>query len=309
MLAGSLRPSPLRAELDESVLRMPLRADYCLLDGWLEALSGVEPSAELRIVVTDLRDIDTLNGMLARPSRRQGAGRKIGVIREPNAWRGTAGLVRDLAEGLPPEALVAVLEAGCLPVAPLREVLSAISADCGGVIVAGRDREPAGISVFRRAALDRVSRIGYSDMKEQFIPALHQQEFKIALVERDDPVLRIRDRRSYLQVIANCHDVTENASVNGERKVDASARLIGPCVIERGGSVDAGAIVHESVVMSGARIEAGAVVSRSVIGRGVVVEAGERVIERILSPVAVGARAPQLPAWQGESSQGNLATE
>jgi NDP-sugar pyrophosphorylase family protein len=127
----------------------------------------------------------------------------------------------------------------------LGDVLDAMSAECSGVIVAGRDREPAGISIFRRTALDRVSRIGYSDMKEQFIPALHQQEIRIALLERNEPVLRIRDRRSYLQAIASCHNVTESVSGNWEREVDESARVIGPCVIERGASVAGGAIIPE----------------------------------------------------------------
>jgi hypothetical protein len=287
MLAGSLRPSPLRAEVGEPVLRMPIRGGYCLLDAWLEALAGTDASAELRIVVNDLRDIDTLNGLLARRSR--GRERTIGVIPEPKAWRGTAGLVRDLTEALPGETRIAVLEAGCLPLLQLREALEAMNDECSGVIVAGREREPAGISIFRRAALDGVSRVGYSDMKEQLIPVLHQKGLKITMVERDDPVLRIRDRRSYLHAIATW-SAPDDAGEAVAGTVDPSARLIGCTVIEAGAAIEAGAIVHESVVMSGGRIGAGAVISRSVIGRNAVVEAGERVIEGVMGGSARGGR-------------------
>lgn len=289
MLAGSLRPSPLRAELDESALRMPLRSDYRLLDAWLDALAGVDPAADLRIVVTDLRDIDTLNGLLARQSKSRAAGRRVGVVREPRAWRGTAGLVRDLVEDAPRDACIAVLEAACLPLLPLQDALSAMNGECSGVIVAGRDREPAGISVFKRAALDRVSPVGYSDMKEQFIPALHQQAMRITLVERDVPVQRIRDRRSYLHAVAASRLLDETPADGAA--TSGAGRRIGPCAVEQGAVIAHDAIIHESVLMSGCRVEAGAVVSRSVIGRGAIVAAGERIIEHIVARELSGTRS------------------
>ncbi len=277
MLAGSLRPSPLRAELHEPALRMPLRSEYSLLDAWLDALDSVDPAAQMRIVITDLADIDAINALLGR-SKSGARGRTVGVIREPTAWRGTAGLVRDLVEKEPADSLVAVLEAGCLPVLPVAEALDALTPDCSGVIAAGRDREPAGVYVLRRSALDRVATVGYSDMKEQLIPALHEKGMRIALVERDQPVLRIGDRRAYLKAVAHCAD--QGGSLNGDSR---GVRLIGPCVVERGAEVESGAVIHESVILAGAKVGAGAVVSRSVIGRCAIVESDERIIERIVA--------------------------
>jgi hypothetical protein len=278
MLAGSIRPSPLRAELGEPALRMPLRADYSLLDAWLDALRGVDADAEMRIVVTDLTDIDVINSLLTR-SRARAAGRTIGVIREQTAWRGTAGLVRDLVENERPDSTIAVLEAGCLPVVQLADALAAVTSDRSGVIVAGREREPAGVYVLRRGALDGVSPVGYSDMKEQLIPALHQSGLKIALVERDQSVLRIGDRRTYLRAVAQCG--LSSASAQGAAH---AARMLGACVVEQGAQIMPGVVIHDSVILRGARIGRDAVVSRSVIGSGAVVEDGERIIERIVAP-------------------------
>lgn len=296
MLAGSLRPSPLRAELHEPALRMPLRTDYSLLDAWLEALQGVDAAAEMRIVVTDLTDIDAINALLAR-SRSRARGRTIGVIREPTAWRGTAGLVRDLVDNEPADSRVAVLEAGCLPVMSLAEALDALTPECSGAIVAGREREPAGVYILRRSALDRVSPVGYSDMKEQLIPALHEQGMKIALVERDQPVLRIGDRRAYLKAVAHSAGWVLGSSPSSSSPPQTGlpgVRMIGLCVVEGGAEIEAGAVIHESVILTGARVGAGAVVSRSVIGRGAIVESEERIIERILARDRTASRREQI---------------
>jgi hypothetical protein len=289
MLAGSLRPSPLRAELNEPVLRLPMRAEYRILDAWLDSLAKVDPGAEFRIVVNDLADIDTLNSLLAGPCRERARGRKIGVVAEPRAWRGTAGLVRDLVDKLPDNARVAVLEAGCLPLVDLSDALQALEDEMCGLIVAGKDREPAGISIFRRSALDRVSAVGYSDMKEQLIPALHQRGMRIGLLEKAASVQRIRDRRSYLHAIATL-DVPAGAEEMVNGTIDPSARLLGRCVVERGAVIEAGAVVHESVLLRGARVEEGAMASRCVLGRGAVLEAGERLVERVLGAGANAGR-------------------
>ena len=58
LLAGTIRPSPLREALDIPVLALPVGETGTLLDAWHEAFTDLDPAIDLRVVVNSERDLE-----------------------------------------------------------------------------------------------------------------------------------------------------------------------------------------------------------------------------------------------------------
>ncbi|MHC4992561.1 MAG: hypothetical protein ACYTGC_16445, partial [Planctomycetota bacterium] len=110
ILAGTLRPSPLRRDVDRHVLSLPVCADQTLLERWSATLAAL-PLDEIRAVVSNDEDLQVLRHLRAT----KGAAAPWSVMLEPSPWRGTAGVLRDVTADLDAGALVLVGEATCLP--------------------------------------------------------------------------------------------------------------------------------------------------------------------------------------------------
>jgi hypothetical protein len=293
LLAGTIRPSPLREALDIPMLCLPVGVEGSLLDAWHRVLDEVGAAADVRVVVNSERDVEPV-AVAAESSPRIGrAAGAMGIMAEPAAWRGTAGVLRDVTDDLAGDDRVIVVEARCLPPASLRPLLEGLGrADLGVVGVCGVD-SPAGVSVFRRRALEMVAAVGYYDLKEQLLPSLHGSGLRVTTAAMGPRVHRIRDRDRYLAAVATSLGAAGRGQPAQRRAADAtvasSALLDGFCIIEPGVDVRGGAVVHESVILAGATIERNAVVSRSVIGPGTTVAAGHRAVRSVLSDADAAA--------------------
>ena len=287
ILAGGLRPSTLRAQLGISTLCLPVTADEKLLDAWLRSLARTGVCEFVRIVVTDDADAEQISDQL----EEAGTGRQeqvvVEVVTEPVAWRGTAGIVRDVSEDLPDEQVVLVAEGACLPPASLDCLLDALEPDTVATVGIGRGEEPAGAYAFRREALEQVPKVGFFDIKEQLLPALYDHNQGAESVVVTDSVLRIRDRASYLQAVfsASGGRPPESGAIHcsASASVSSSALLTGVCVIGAGVIVDDKAVVHNSVVLDDAVIGGGAIISRSIIGTNVEIVAGTLQIDTVVA--------------------------
>ena len=165
-LAGTIRPSALRAKLDIPLLCLPMGQTGTLLDTWQAALADLGPETGVTVVLNTGRDVEAVE--------RAGGDRwsALRSISEPAAWRGVGGLLRDVTDGLDPDTMVVAIEANGLPPARLDLLPGALDASVDGIVgVCGVD-QPAGIYAFRRGIIERIPDVGYYDMKEQFLPAL-----------------------------------------------------------------------------------------------------------------------------------------
>ncbi|MGI9014871.1 MAG: hypothetical protein ACR2GY_11580 [Phycisphaerales bacterium] len=306
MLAGAIRRSPLRAALDEPALCLPMTSDTLLLDVWIAAIAALGP-VDIRIVVNDARDATSIKRHLDRAKRRFGHEKvSIRIIEESAAWRGTGGVVIDTAGKIEQGQLVLVVEAGCLPPASLEGVMNSIGDECAMVVAGDESRTPAGIFVLRGVAFQFVNPVGYSDLKEQLITALRTRHHRVGFCELPQPVIRIRDRESYLRAVARG---AEQGADQPQDRTHRQGRVLGCSIVGSEVECHQGAIIHESVVLKGARIGANALVSRSVIGRGVRVAAGARVTETVLDHHA-SARGQQGPTQHiFDEAEGNSAEQ
>lgn len=295
MLAGTIRPSPLRAALDVPALCLPMGARGALLDTWLEALTAL-PVRDVTIVLNSQSDVEAV-GAIARAGGHPG--RITGSIRpvaEPAAWRGAAGLLRDMTEHVETDGTILVVEAAGLPPRTLAPIAAAMGGPDAGIVGVCGDDQPAGVYAFTRHAIEQIPRVGYYDLKEQLLPNLYGEgEATVRAAVLGERVLKIHDRAAYLDAVAVTLAASNGgaARVSSRASVSGSAIVQGACIIESGAVIEDGAVVHDSVVLAGATIGGGAIVSRSVIGPLTNVAPRRRVMREIAATTR--QPAPQAP--------------
>jgi hypothetical protein len=292
LLAGTLRPSPLREALDVPVLCLPMGNEGTVLDAWLTALAEIDGLEDVRIVVNSERDVEAVEACHrapAAPGRSGPCPRRVRAIAEPASWRGAGGILHDVTGDLPDEAIVLVGEANALPPPSLAPLRAAWRDDTSGLVgVCGAD-EPAGVYAFARHTFGVVGPIGYHDLKEQLLPALAGRGVAIRTVQLGQRLLRLNERREYLAAVrrslAPNGKATQAVRCSPHASVSGSAILEGCCIIEDGVLIEDGAVVHETVLLSGATIGGGAVVSQSIVAPLTAVQPRSQVIRQVFRGV------------------------
>lgn len=289
LLAGRIRPSPLSEALDVPVLCLPVGPCGSLLDEWLRAVGDLPGLQSVRAVVNTPAEEESVRAILRASCLTRWGGPEIRVMAEPAAWRGAAGIVRDVADDLPEDAIVLVCESKRLPPSSMQPLLDALEQTpqaVGAVGVCGRDY-PAGVSVFSREALELIPPIGYFDLKEQFLPALSRHGKPVVKASLDQAVWRLHDVESYLECVRHSLSVPSGESkhvrASNQASISPSAIIEGSCIIEAGAVIEDGAVVHDSVILWGATVGGGAVVTRSVVGSLVTVSPRSRITRTVMA--------------------------
>ncbi|MEE8153581.1 MAG: NDP-sugar synthase [Phycisphaerales bacterium] len=308
LLAGTLRPPPLREALGRPIVCLPLGRRGTLLDAWLGALGSIDELAEIRVVLKGRPDVEAVNAAMSlavwRPRRGKRRGPNVHCIAEPKAWRGPGGIVRDVTADLDGADAVIIIEALRLPPPTLRPLVDAFTKTFDGVVGLVGPDQPAGIYVFRQRVVQQASAIGYCDLKEQLIPAVSQGGAKIRTAPLAEIAYTIRDRAEYLAAVRA--SLTQSPGpdplqrIAGAAAVSSSALLEGFCVIEPNAVIGNGAVVHDSVVLSQAVIGGGAIVSRSVIGSSVAIAPCCQIVQKIVCE-------PRLTSAESVFAHGALA--
>lgn len=211
----------------------------------------------------------------------------IEVMVDPSNWRGPAGLLRDIAEGeaFSNASFVIAAEAACLPPATLEPFVREFSASDDGLVLGATSSdgrycdhtnsaavEPAGVYALSQRAIEMIPPIGYYDLREQLLPEMYKRGMAARLAATFGESIRLHSREQYF---AACKRMMQRANVAQSIASDArrseTASFSGPCLVRRGATIEAGAVVHESIILDGASIGRDAVVSRCIIGAGATV--------------------------------------
>lgn len=255
--------------------------------------------------------------------------------------RGPAGCARDAGERAAGDTLL-LCEGSVLPRFPAIEALRAHHASgaaltvvaqpddelddpCGGAaqapepppLPAACDRlMPAGLYVLSRRALRHIPALGYQDIKEMLIPALHRGGERVGVFIPENASPRITDAESYLAAHERLLDeLDQDAALGGSFRRQGSAwlhptadvgraRLIGPVLIgpetaiadnavvigptSIGAACAVGphAVVSRSVLWDGARVSRWAVVDRCTVAHGAEVAEHAQLYGRVHLPDA-----------------------
>jgi hypothetical protein len=278
LLAGHAGPSPFADAIGRSVLDLPVDARRTLFDVWVRHFDDVAESLGTG-GISVLVSIDrTSPKPLLRP--RGDHPRVVrSVVRDRAEYRGTAGVVRDVAGRFRDDDRILVMAAGLVQREPLRDVVAELLCAGEGVSVVPFDGgEIATAFLLRCDRLRSVPEIGFVDLKEQAIPSAGCSAALSVVRRPEGSAVPVRTAAEYVRALRTGGDVA--ACVE-----DAYAETWEPRFgfAESGARVDSGAVLLDSVVLAGGRVEAGAVVARSVVCGGGVVRRGACVVEAVVT--------------------------
>jgi hypothetical protein len=280
LLAGKVRPSPLTSRIGRSLLDLPLDADRTLLDLWCEQAAVLARTLALETV--SVRVVVDQAGHIPSPSPARPCERVVlRTERDPNEYRGTAGLIKDLAAAYPADGWVLVGSALQLPLVPLHEIVGRLAdAHAGISMLAQDDGRLAGMMLVRVASLGAIPSVGFVDFKEQALPAI-AKEHSIRVVRGGEPAgLPIHTRGDYVDVLRRHHQGAD-AAVQEDPFAERWQAVFS--LVEDGARVAPSARLLDSVVLRGGVVEEDAVLVRTVVCPGGVVRRGQRVVEELVS--------------------------
>lgn len=290
LLGGAVRPTPLGLAAGRSVLDLPLdgNGNTSVLGRWLDEAARVAGMAGAggRLPVRVM-----LNPAAAEPTGRGADPRHAGsfrVERDSSEYRGTGGVLRDIANDYGDHDVLLVANAAQVLLEPLPSLAAALRAEGGDVtVVSHADGTPGGLMLVRCGSLRCIPASGFVDMKEQGLPRIAAAGFGARVLHRRRPTgLPLRTLQDYVLALRHRHD---RRQAIGAAAADPLDEDWAPAfsIIEPGADVGPSARVHDSVVLAGGVVEDGAVLVRSVVCPGGVVRRDKAAVDQFVT--AAGA--------------------
>jgi hypothetical protein len=279
-LAGTLRPSVLAGSIGRSLLDLPLAADQSVLGHWQEQVADLGRC--LGITPLPLRLLVNPGAMQPKvsPSTAEGVV-PLRIEEDRGPFRGTGGVLRDLANDYAPLDVIAVINGPQVLLRPLSEVLVRLAQPQAEVAIASYDDgTPGGIMLLRPSALELIPEAGFVDLKEQALPYIAGHH-RVAVVRWGIPAgLPIRTLGDYIQALHRRQQVPAAAPERPDAFSEQWRTTFS--IVEAGATVHPTANIHDSVVLAGGRVERDAVVAKCVVVPGGVVPAGTLATDRVV---------------------------
>lgn len=292
ILAGGLNPTPLQQLMGFPVAGLPLGRDRTLLANWLavidESLGSARRSAHLLCGTPS--DEQWFVAELRRPTTSVIG---VEVRRDGRPHRGVCGILADTAAECALSEWLLVIELNSLPPKSLKPLLKETAEGVSMVVGSSADERPAGAFLLRRDLLGDVPRIGYLDLKEQFLPQLVARGHRIAAAELAATSVRMTDRRNYLRGVRIWQ--TEHAGS------ESASNIAGHSVVASGVELSPDAFVLDSVILPGASIGPRCVVARSVVGPLIRLPEGSVLVDAVMANPRLGDRAAEFRVSSGIS--------
>ena len=279
LLGGSVRASELSAAAVRPVLDLPLDDNGSILNHWLNHASELARSASLDRLLVRIKVNQNA------PEPRSAAVRHYGnfrVERDLSDYRGTGGVLHDLASDYEDDDFILVANAAQVLLDPLTTIAEALYRKGGDfTVVSHEDGTPSGVMLVKCKTLRLIPPRGFVDLKEQALPLI-ASKYDVRVLHRRRPTgVPVRSLADYIRALRFLH----REKTGRPHATDPLAEDWGPTfsLVEEGATVDGSARVHDSVVLRGARVEPGAVVVRSVVCPGGVVGRDRTAVDLIVS--------------------------
>ena len=283
LLSGTVRAKGWLSDIGRSPLDLPIDSQHSVLAQWFDQAAKLATVPGIRRLAMDV--LVDRSGPMPRSEAMLAALPGTGlaemrVERDPADYRGTGGVLRDLALRYDDDDFLLVATGAQVLVRPLEDLvvdLAGLASDVG--IIRHADKTPAGLVWVRCGCLRNIPDVGFVDLKEQALPQIGRRH-RVDVVTLPPVGAPLRTPAEYLRAVREYHVGLQNS----ERRADPFVEDWYPAfsVVEDGAHVDPTAGIHESVVLKGGRVGRGAVVVRSVIGPAGVVRPGVNVVQRLV---------------------------
>ena len=287
LLAGSVRANQLRKSTGRSPLEMPIANHRSVLDCWREELVALAERLGLDKLTARVM-VDRGSGM--NPGVKRHGPVSLRIETDPYDFRGTGGLLSDVAREYHDDDLILVAHASQLLFEPLAELAEALAKPGADVsLIVGERGTPAGLTLLRCGCLRDISPVGFVDLNEQAMPAIAAKH-DVRVVRYDRPVTRsLRTLGHYIGTLREHHRrLSGRLSTESPFVEDWQPSFE---IIEPGAAVHERAVVHDSVVLAGARVEADVVLVRCLVCPGAVVAEGRSELDRVVGVRSGSGRA------------------
>ncbi|HEX8915274.1 MAG TPA: hypothetical protein VF796_23175, partial [Humisphaera sp.] len=285
LLGGSVRPSPLSAATGRSVLDLPLDEHGSLMNFWLAQAQEVARLAGLEKLPVRVLVNHASREPTTAADKYFGAFR---VERDLSEYRGTGGVLRDVAADYADDDFLLVANACQVLLDPLPAIVAALAKQGGDInLVTHDDGTPTGVQLLRCKTLREIAHNGYHDLKEQALPKI-AEAFDVRAMRRRRPTgLPVRTLEDYLQALRLYH----RRKAGKPMVTDPLAEDWAPAfaLVEPGAKVSPAARVHDSVVLAGATVEAGATLVRSLVCGDATARSGRTSVDQYVTV------APKVP--------------
>lgn len=284
LLGGSLTPNPLSVAARRSRLDLPVAPGRSILDHWRDHLEQSAVSIGLNLLTVRL----IIDRQADEPKWRHGTRRvSFHLERDPQAYRGTAGILRDISMAYDEDDYILVASAGQLILEPLANLVVELASSASDLsLVAYDDGMPCGLMLIRCECLRKVPVLGYIDLKEQVLPAIASR-YRVNVVWRAMPSgMPIRNLDDYIEALRAYRQSQTGVRVHLAEEDCYSLFNI----IEDGAVVSPLSQLHDSVVLRGGRVEGGSVLFRSLVGPQGIVRQQTLVRQLIAGPLSISSR-------------------
>jgi N-acetylglucosaminyldiphosphoundecaprenol N-acetyl-beta-D-mannosaminyltransferase len=285
LLGGAVRPSPLAQMSGRSVLDLPLDDTGTVLTHWIDSASELAKSVGLERLPVRVM----VNQNSPEPTSGQTHYGAFRVERDASEFRGTGGVLHDLAKEYADDDLILMANAAQILLDPLPTIVAAMARKAGDLaVISHEDGTPSGVMLITCKTLRAIADTGYVDMKEQALPQIALSH-EVRVVRRRRPTgLPIRTLEDYVQALRLHHRRRQGKPFIADPLAEDWSPAF--ALIEPGATVDPTARVHDSVVLSGGVVEAGAVLVRSIVCAGEVVRRDKTVVDQFVSAEDVKGR-------------------
>lgn len=268
LLAGSIRPSEMFRAVGCSPLHLPVDQTHTLIHWWHDQIEALVERLGLARIVTKVM----VDRQSRPPTTANLNGRVLTSVKtDPSEYRGTASLLKDVADTYADDDLLLVASAFQLLTQPLADLTIQIAGPHSDVSILGHsDGTPSGLMLIRCGALRGLRSHGFMDLKEQALSQI-AADHDVRVIRRNDvTALPIRTRADYIEALRRYHEhcILGRSNDAARRERWEPVFSIG----QTGAVVHRTAYLHDSVVLPGARVGRDAVVIRSVVCSGGVVK-------------------------------------
>lgn len=280
LLGGHVRSTSLSSSIGRSLLDMPLDENGSVLNHWLGHAAELAKVAGCGTLPVRVMVDRTSPEPISAAVKYYGTFR---VERDQSEYRGTGGVLGDLAIQYNDDDLILVANAAQILLDPLVALASSLDQKHGDVaLISHRDGSPSGMMLISCKTLRLIPRTGFIDIKEQALPGI-ALNFNVEVVHRRRPTgLPIRTVTDYITAMRLYHLRRAGRPTLADPLAEDWEPAFG--IVEEGAVVDPSARVHDSVVLRGSIVEPGAVLVRSIICPGSTVKRDRVVVDDFVCP-------------------------
>lgn len=277
LLGGTVRPTGLSAAIGRSLLELPITAGRSLLDLWCDHASQLASLVGKKLIVRVLID----KSLQPPQSAALHPMIDLQVHRDPFELRGTGGILHDTTEDFGDQDYILTAAANQVisePLARVAESLSSLGADIG--VVAHEEGQPSNITLIRRGCLKGIADIGFSDLKEQAMPAIAREHDVKVQFYTQTIGMPVRSLKDYIQAVRWYHRSLKHDPQSTDPFAEDCLSTFS--IVEDGATMHPTAQALDSVVLAGAKVGRNANLVRSVVCPGASVPDYATVMDQVI---------------------------